>query len=452
MVLQSHSFDSRGAGSGWVLEQARAMAEEDLVAEEAGRGWLPPCRIVSPLAGGGYSKEEYAMMERDRGKYLMYAAATREAVADLFEARRRERDGGDRDCDEVKIVVMVPGCGRGRLLQFVLDAVQAVNDGAGLDQEAASAAASAAASTAVSEADAKRPRRQRLVARVIGVDVNPIAVGHCRGRYAESISKGVVSIVGPVAIVPGMASSQLPPELRAEGPLAVLGRCDLIVSELLGSFADNEFMCAVTQTLRRLFLRPPCPPAAANTGRASVGSGGVLVPSRFACFACPAACPRARGLLAHLSSSRGAPLGSAAYIMSLTDGDTLFGAPTEVWRGRCDEPRRRWNGRHLGRLEVPLTHVPTHAPTHATIPRGSPVDCPSQGPALVDGLVGFFTSVLYGDIVVDSRPKLFRVGPSPKEVLSKVPSECDGAEASKSVTGGRNAMHWCVPQQRRRAS
>jgi len=42
--------------------------------------WLPPCCLCEPLGGGGYSKEEYAMMERDRGKYLLYAAALREAI------------------------------------------------------------------------------------------------------------------------------------------------------------------------------------------------------------------------------------------------------------------------------------------------------------------------------------------------------------------------------------
>jgi hypothetical protein len=67
MALKSNGFATTEDAS-WVLSRARLFADEDLNAEEASRGWLPPCRLCDPLGGGGYSKEEYAMMERDRGK------------------------------------------------------------------------------------------------------------------------------------------------------------------------------------------------------------------------------------------------------------------------------------------------------------------------------------------------------------------------------------------------
>ena len=47
------SSDAGAASSAKVHALARRLAEEDNLAEVVSRGWLPPCKVVSPLGGGG---------------------------------------------------------------------------------------------------------------------------------------------------------------------------------------------------------------------------------------------------------------------------------------------------------------------------------------------------------------------------------------------------------------
>jgi hypothetical protein len=155
---------------------------------------------------------------------LLYAAALRNALKSLAESI----DG--------PIVVLVPGCGRGRLVQFVLDAVQALDvnrsgESDPPDAESTGVVAPDRLTAPEARAGPKRPRTSRAV-RVVSVDANPIAVNHCRDRFAHDER---VIIVGPIPILPEMLASDLPPELKD-----VCSRCHVIVSELLGSFADNE--------------------------------------------------------------------------------------------------------------------------------------------------------------------------------------------------------------------
>jgi len=89
-----------------VVSKAVALCVQDTQDEARQFGCLPPSRQVSPLDNEGYSISEYAMMERDRGKYLLYLAALRLAVSDLA----KKKPG--------KVRIAVLGCGRGRLIQF----------------------------------------------------------------------------------------------------------------------------------------------------------------------------------------------------------------------------------------------------------------------------------------------------------------------------------------------
>jgi len=147
-------------------------------------------------------------------------------ITRLFECSPLCQDLSQVNSDESHpLVVMVPGCGRGRLVQFVLDAVDALND-------YTAPAAVGAAEIGMKRTRTSEPRKVHVYA----VDANPIATAHCRSRFG---SNERVTIVGPLAIDPGMLSSDVPAALKG-----ALGRCDLIVAELLGSFADNEFMYA----------------------------------------------------------------------------------------------------------------------------------------------------------------------------------------------------------------
>ena len=95
-----------------VTETAKRLCDEDAALEEEERGALAPSRqLPMPIGEGGYTADEYAMMERDRGKYLLYMAALRGAASD-FIARTNDKP----------LRIAVVGCGRGRLIEFALDA------------------------------------------------------------------------------------------------------------------------------------------------------------------------------------------------------------------------------------------------------------------------------------------------------------------------------------------
>lgn len=90
-----------------IVRKAVSVCREDTLDEAQEFGCLPPSMQVSPLDNGGYTVEEYSMMERDRGKYLLYMAALQMAVSELVSRK-----------PGVTVRVAVVGCGRGRLIQF----------------------------------------------------------------------------------------------------------------------------------------------------------------------------------------------------------------------------------------------------------------------------------------------------------------------------------------------
>jgi hypothetical protein len=320
------SSDAGAASSAKVHALARRLAEEDNLAEVVSRGWLPPCKVVSPLGGGGYSREEYAMMERDRGKYLLYAAAVRSAVSDLLKASVVPAPAMTSAADGIlpsppsssslsssssssssslssttpPLRVLVLGCGRGRLVQFVLDAVAAVEVAAGSAETVDEGGAGQSTTSGPSKEHREIPRglrrhrRRRRRVEVVAVDANPIAIAHCRRRFAayspndatnvdagstsanydagepaedqsehgedDDVSRDdaaalvAVRVVGPCALLPGATLEELPEALQRFG-----GCTDLAVSELLGSFADvcAFELVALVRSFIRSFVRSP---------------------------------------------------------------------------------------------------------------------------------------------------------------------------------------------------
>eukprot|EP00301_Raphidiophrys_heterophryoidea_P024790 c8158_g1_i2.p1 GENE.c8158_g1_i2~~c8158_g1_i2.p1 ORF type:complete len:226 (+),score=63.33 c8158_g1_i2:55-678(+) len=102
-----------------VLREAHEMALTDNLRELQERGTLLPAKCVDPLKYlGGYSLEEYEMMERDRGKYLLYWAAIKCAMADIVTALTIEND----NTKPQSVTCCVLGAGLGRLVSFILDA------------------------------------------------------------------------------------------------------------------------------------------------------------------------------------------------------------------------------------------------------------------------------------------------------------------------------------------
>lgn len=162
------------------------QARED---EEARRGPLPPSRAVDPL-WPPLAAAEYAMMERDVGKYVLYGAA----VADALKAwAERRSEGNDEPCRAA-----VLGAGRGSLVLALLETAD----------------------------------RLQVPLRVLALDANEGAVASLRHTFAAEIRAGRVDVAPATPCVTRA-------DVEAVRPGA---ECDLLVSELLGSAADNEGM------------------------------------------------------------------------------------------------------------------------------------------------------------------------------------------------------------------
>lgn len=102
-----------------LMTAAAELCRQDQRAEEqAHGGLLMPCRNVSPLQPP-LALHEYEMMERDRGKYLLYYAAIKGSLQRLAE-RWVAGVGGESPPtakrpaapQTIRIVVVGPGGGR----------------------------------------------------------------------------------------------------------------------------------------------------------------------------------------------------------------------------------------------------------------------------------------------------------------------------------------------------
>lgn len=157
--------------------------------EEDMHGPLPPSRAVDPL-WPPLTAAEYAIMERDLGKYVLYGAA----VADALGAWVRR--GSGRDGKPCRAAVL--GAGRGSLVRALLDAAD----------------------------------RLEVPVRVVALEANEGAVESLRRTYAPEIRAGRVDVAPATACVTRADVEAVRPRYE----------CDLIVSELLGTAADNEGM------------------------------------------------------------------------------------------------------------------------------------------------------------------------------------------------------------------
>lgn len=184
-------------------EMASRMARADHAAETAVAGQLPPCRNLDPLSPP-LTPREYAMMERDRGKYLLYFAAIDQYVRDnKSPSRHRGRDG--------PLTAVIVGPGRGRLPSFLVDSC----------------------------------REHGVPLRLLALEANAECVAELGARWAE------VDLVHAV-LHPDWTDSDA---LEAGVPPRYLHGCHLSINELLGSFGCNEFMPELGVAIKRLFLR-----------------------------------------------------------------------------------------------------------------------------------------------------------------------------------------------------
>ncbi|XP_032227836.2 protein arginine N-methyltransferase HSL7 [Nematostella vectensis] len=183
------------------------LCKEDELNEKENFGSLLPCRKLSPLEPF-IKLEEYFMLERDRGKYLLYMAAIDSAVHQILASRPNTRSS------VVKCLVLGPGLGR--LIAFCLDAC----------------------------------KQQGANAVVHVLEANPLAVEFLRKQFGDLLGK-TVYIYDPFIFHPDLSVKDLPEPFHA-----LYRSFDIITSELLGCFGDDEFLPELTASLYNLFLHP----------------------------------------------------------------------------------------------------------------------------------------------------------------------------------------------------
>lgn len=272
-------------------------------------------------------------MERDTSKYLLYHAAIRQAVADLVAA------SGSGSSTTVRVAVVGPGLGR--LIQYALD---------GCDVAA-------------------------TAAEVVAIEANPACVELLQLQLDPRVELHLF------ALGPRTTSA----DLRAAGVSArFLAGCDLVVSELLGSFGDNEFMPELLAAAAELFGRPErC----------------VLIPESWHCYHEPVYAPQ----LDRYLRLAGLPAESA-YVSGRGRGTTSLAAPRVIYSGRCGLPfPETLDARIEFQVEpAAVAAVATAAATEHG--QSAPCDRSPDSTAVITGVLGYFTSSLYrGLYEIDSR-------------------------------------------------
>ena len=294
----------------------------------------------------------YETFEKDPVKYTKYQEAVFMALTDGLGSSAAV--GGPK-----LVTIVVAGAGRGPLVMRSIRAFQQLQ----LEQGT-------------------------VVLKVYAVEKNPSAV-----VYLESMARHNPDWVGVVSVIKADARSLTPSMLEGS-------KIDIIVSELLGSFGDNELS---PECLDPLLSGPCCKPST------------ISIPMQYTSFLAPVSSVRLHTDARQQSQvpHEGAqPLGSqrameTSYVVR-THAASQTHAEQPCWV--FDHPARSSSKERVAHLE--FAPDPTFASasgcgygsvdqTISSIVGQVPVASP--GPMTLHGLLGSFTAVLYarGDVVCD---------------------------------------------------
>eukprot|EP00588_Corethron_pennatum_P022548 CAMPEP_0194328496 /NCGR_PEP_ID=MMETSP0171-20130528/45039_1 /TAXON_ID=218684 /ORGANISM="Corethron pennatum, Strain L29A3" /LENGTH=770 /DNA_ID=CAMNT_0039088875 /DNA_START=8 /DNA_END=2320 /DNA_ORIENTATION=+ len=215
----------------------------------------------------------YEVFERDPVKYDRYrdgiASALRDGTAGDVYGKVKTEEGGQ---EKVEVAIYVLGAGRGPLVRAALAAVALVNAAA-------------------------PPTSLTIVPRVVALEKNPSAVIFLNSLVA--FEPGWAGTVSVAACDMRVASSH---------PVVAGRPADIIVSELLGSFGDNE-------------LSPECLDGAQAAGLTKTST--VSVPQSYVSYLAPVSSPRlwaeARSQAYSAGCPRAGPGGAPGGIQRATE-------------------------------------------------------------------------------------------------------------------------------------
>lgn len=276
--------------------------------------------LQSPLQplSDNLESQTYEVFERDDAKYTTYANAIQSALFDLTK----------QDCKSKQITAVVAGAGRGPLVLALVNAAQEVE---------------------LSVGDPDDPEAQRL--HIVALEKNPNAVLTLEALCAREGWQESDAVRVEQADVRDWSN------YPAEG-------IDLVVSELLGSFGDNE-------------LSPECLDGASNF----LKPNGIVIPRSYSSHVSPLASSSLQATthaLAHNSTSccSGVGNGNALETHHVVKPYRALplDEPKQVWR--FDHPKTcRGNNERYAEAEFENT---------------------SSHVMAVHGLIGYFDAELYG--------------------------------------------------------
>lgn len=260
---------------------------------------------------------------------MLYWAAIQSAFQTLVKSPARNKERGD--C--IQCVVVGPGLGR--LIRFCFDAA----------------------------------KESCCKVTVHALEANPVAVEFLKREYVAD--EDVVTVHGPLALHPAFTESDLPDALSS-----LCHQFDLAVSELLGSFGDDEFLPELTATIQSLFLK---------------SKDSIMIPRAWTTYVAPIHSPNTRELLVKANK----PM-DACYVMGLPKDCVFLAHEEEMWSGTCSSVSPTKFSGHC-RFDI----------NHSTLTY--PTSCDRQNEEegetkmFVHGFVGYFTSELWPGVVIDTR-------------------------------------------------
>ena len=187
-----------------------------------------------------------------------------------------------------------------------------------------------------------------------------------REQFCESVATEVV-VHDAFSLYPGMQVDELP-----EGLQNLVGRCNLVISELLGCFGDDEFLPELTVTMCNLFHKP----------------GGISIPESWESYLVPVQTFNMDAFLRNAKRSY-----ESTYTTGLPEDCVFLAEPRLAWKGSCYS----YGGSFLGLLEF------SHAPFMLRTKSGRQKTVLSNSEFLIHGLLGYFKAFLYKDIFIDTR-------------------------------------------------
>ncbi|EFC44164.1 predicted protein [Naegleria gruberi] len=313
-------------------------------------------RPLQPLIDN-LESQTYEVFERDPIKYLLYEQAAEKALVDLYEAKKAKLANDPEALKNMRVISMVLGAGRGPIVKAVLRAARTVN----------------------------------VPVLVYAVEKNPNALSHLL-YYRKTIWSTFTHVNGRDNLdVPIVEVIQK--DMRVWNPPE---KADLLVSELLGSFGDNE-------------LSPECLDGAQRLLKDN--GEGISIPAKYTSYASPLCSYKVWTEVKNLCKST--TFEHAAF---------ETGYVCLVHRGvPLDKPQRCFTFVHpnpqvtedLKEKEILRDHEDDSSTLHVPLinnDRYVSLKFKSQQNAVVHGLIGYFDCQLYKDVWMSILPDTFSTG------------------------------------------